>query len=418
MESKVRRDLSCFVLIGVLFVSVTAHAVLFYSTGDPSYNTTEPTGTLTNSGWQFQGRFLQYLGTPVSAHHFITAQHFGGSVGNVFIFDGTAYTTIAKIPDPDSDLVLYEVDGTFPRYAPLYSSSNEAGKDFVVFGRGTQRGAEVYANGSLKGWEWGPIDSVMRWGENHVDATTTVNGWPVLQADFDSSGGTGANECMMSDKDSGGGIFIQDGGVWKLAGINWAVYPSTFSFSSLGTNSFKAALFDYSFKIQDVEKIYYNDGSPPWPYLSGNGNDPVHFYPTRISSRYSWISSSIPEFDQDVDGLPDWWETLYVGNPTSMVATNDLDGDHFSNYEEWIADTIPNDGNSFFRTGVYTNVTSLEFTSSTNRKYRILYRLDLADTNETWQTEVDWFTPAGSQTVQPVSAATSNRFYRIGVKLR
>ena len=105
---------SYIILAGIFFVSLPTHAVLFYSDGDPVYNTTEPTGSLTNSGWQFQGRFLQYLGTPVSAHHFITAQHFGGSVGNTFIFDGTTYTTIAKISDPGSDLALYEVDGTFP----------------------------------------------------------------------------------------------------------------------------------------------------------------------------------------------------------------------------------------------------------------------------------------------------------------
>jgi hypothetical protein len=408
--------------MGVLCSSIRTDAVLFYSSGDTAYNTTEPTGSLTNSGWQFQGTFLQYLGTPVSAHHFITAKHLNVPVGNTFTFDGTTYTTIAKIPDPGSDLVLYEVDGTFPRYAPLYESTDEVGKDFVVFGRGTQRGAVVTANGDTKGWKWGPYDGVMRWGENRVDATTTVIGSPVLQADFDSSGGTGANECMLSDKDSGGAIFIQDGGIWKLAGINWAIIPGKVSFSSSGSSPFNAALFDYSFKVSDSEKIYYNDGQPlPWPYLSGNGNDPVRFYPTRISSRYTWITNNIPDFDQDVDGLPDWWETLYVGDPTSMEPDDDLlDNDGFTNYEEWIADTVPNDSNSYLRVSAYTNATEVAFDSSTNRKYQIEFRADLADTNETWQTEpgLEWFPATNSPTIKTVSTTTSNRVYRVDAKLR
>src|SRR6266852_1865597 len=65
-----------------------AVAVLFYSTADPAHNTTAPTGVLTNSGWQYQGLWGAYLGTPIAPKYFITAAHVGGSVGDRFRFRG------------------------------------------------------------------------------------------------------------------------------------------------------------------------------------------------------------------------------------------------------------------------------------------------------------------------------------------
>ena len=136
------------------------------------------------------------------------------------------------------------------------------------------------------------------------------------------------------------------------------------------------------------------------------------------SSYRDWIIDNIPDYDIDMDGLPDWWETLYVGNPTSMNPEDHLDSDGFTNYEEWLADTIPNDGNSYLRVEAYTNATEVAFDSSTDRKYQIEFRVDLADTNEQWQIEVPWFEPVSTQTVQSVSNPTGNRVYRIRAKLR
>jgi len=97
-----------------------------------------------------------------------------------------------------------------------------------------------------------------------------------------------------------------------------------------------------------------------------------------------------------------------------------LDGDGFTNYEEWLADTIPDDGNSYLRVAPYTNETEVAFNSSADRKYQIEFRTDLADTNETWQTEpgLEWFPATTSPTVKTVSTGTSNRVYRVRAKLR
>ena len=123
--------------------AMPSQAVVFYSTGDPAFHTTAPTNELEGSGWQFQGRFNSYLGTPVSPHHFITAKHIGGAVGNTFYYDGQTYTVTNSIADAGSDLRLWQVDGRFDRYAPVYAGNGEFDKLLVVFGRGYERGAAV-----------------------------------------------------------------------------------------------------------------------------------------------------------------------------------------------------------------------------------------------------------------------------------
>src|ERR1700731_563949 len=56
-------------------------AVILYGTGDPSANTSAPTGALAGSGWQYEGQFAGVLGTVIASNYFITAKHVGGSVG-------------------------------------------------------------------------------------------------------------------------------------------------------------------------------------------------------------------------------------------------------------------------------------------------------------------------------------------------
>ncbi|MBN2161673.1 MAG: hypothetical protein JXR25_10875 [Pontiellaceae bacterium] len=409
-----------FVLIfgvSVLFIPLVSPAVVFYSTGDPSYNSTAPTGDLEGSGWQFQGTFNSYLGTPIAPHHFITASHFGGTVGDTFTYNGIAYTTIAKLKDPDSDLILWEVSGTFPSYAPLYTSSDEAGKDLMVFGRGWDRGDEVLVNGELRGWKWGSNTKVQRWGQNVVSGVVNYPSYgDLLVAEFNN--GAGTNECMLSGGDSGGGVFIQSDGIWKLAGINLSVSPSSFSYDSSGTAAFNATLFDYCRSGRTIYDFYYYTGST-WTTAYANGQDiPCKFLSTRISSCYGWITNNIPDFDQDVDGMPDWYEIMYGGDATSMIATNDSDGDGFSNYIEWLADTIPTDTNSHFSMGISSNATQLSFTGSSNRIYQVQYRLDLVNTNESWQTEHEWFVGTSPQSIKEIQGPVSNRFYRVGVKVR
>jgi len=53
--------------------------------------------------------------------------------------------------------------------------------------------------------------------------------------------------------------------------------------------------------------------------------------------------------DSDGNGLPDWWEQVYFGQPTGTDPAADPDGDGLSNVQEFVADTNPTNSLSSLR---------------------------------------------------------------------
>lgn len=267
---------SLIVLVLLAFASL-ARGVILYRTGDPAANTTEPTGSLAGSGWQYEGNFGDFLGTAIAPHYFVTAKHLGTGPTQ-FSYHGANYAIVRSFADSGSDLCIFEVEGTLPIYAPLYIRSDEVGQHLVVIGRGTQRGAERVVNGQLRGWEYGPADSVQRWGENEV--ARILRG--ALYVLFDRAGLP--QEGHLSAGDSGGGVFLKDGEAWKLAGINSDV--DTFASGVDRGGPYTAAMFD-------ERGSYRSDGT----LVTGPAPVPSGFYAARISSRLHWIYSIIGKVD-------------------------------------------------------------------------------------------------------------------------
>ena len=262
-----------FFLFAFSIFAVLADAIILRRTDDPTANTTEPTGALADSGWQYEGDFGAYLGTAIAPHYFITAKHLG-QVANKFVYHGVNYTLGRGFPDSRSDLQIFEVAETFPSYAPLYERSDEAGQRLVVIGRGSQRGSARIINGYLRGWNYGPSDSVRRWGENEVAKIVDDR----LYVLFHKRGLP--QEAHLSGGDSGGSVFLNDHGTWKLAGINSDV--DQFASGPDGGGHFYAAMFDQ-------RGSYRSDGS----LVTGDVAVPSAFYAARISSRLKWIQSII-----------------------------------------------------------------------------------------------------------------------------
>ncbi len=278
-QSAARRTGVFFTALCALFLVTSAQSIILYRTGDPAANTAAPGGTLANSGWQYEGTFGAFLGTPIAPHFFITAQHIGFN-SDKLVFRGANYTITGSFDDPGTDLRIFQVAQTFPVFAPLYTGNAEVGKHLVAIGRGTQRGAAVNVGGSLRGWAWGGSDTVQRWGENTVSAITQrAPAGDMLYALFDRPGLP--NECHLSNGDSAGAVFLDDGGVWKLGGINYDV-DGSFSTAANGSNGFYGALFD--------ERGLYD---PAHRLVSGNSPVPSGFYASRISSRVPWIDSVV-----------------------------------------------------------------------------------------------------------------------------
>jgi hypothetical protein len=126
----------------------------------------------------------------------------------------------------------------------------------------------------LRGWEYGPSDSIQRWGENKVARIVADR----LYALFKQAGFL--QEATLSGGDSGGAVFLNDGGVWKLAGINSDV--DHFASGPDGGGPYEAAYFD-------ERGSYRSDGT----LVSGDTPVPSGFYLARISARVAWINSII-----------------------------------------------------------------------------------------------------------------------------
>jgi hypothetical protein len=322
-------------LLGLL--TAQAWGIIFYATGDSAHNTTAPgvvDGLSADTAWQMQGGFGSFLGTPIGPSHFITARHIGMSVGDTITFDdgpnaGT-YTTTACWDNDPGDLRIWEISGTFPQYVELYAGSDEEDKNLLVIGRGTQRGTEyVGPDATTRGWAWGTGDEVKRWGRNNVTQVVNSNGYDYIAATFSSSGLT--DEAMLSTGDSGGAVFLQEAGQWKLAGINYAVSGSYYSNTGESGSGVNAALYD-------TRNLYSSSNNVDFDSLGASASSGF-FYSSRLSAVRDWIQSFIgPSLTQAA------WRQHYFGsteNSGDGADTADPDGDGMTNLLEYAFGSSP-----------------------------------------------------------------------------
>lgn len=263
----------------LLVPAPAARAIILFGSGDPARNTQAPAGTLENSGWQWQGRWLFAMGTVIGPRHFVTARHLGGNVGDPFEFRGLTYRTVALTNLSGTDLNVFTVAGRFADFAPLNTSTREGGRPLMLFGRGGRRGDAVAG----RGWWVGDYDGVQRWGTNTVKGLVPANLSPIGELlVFDFTNTAGADEGIYSGGDSGSGAFMLDrDGLWKLAGVGYAVDgPYT---ADTNTPARYAAFYDTRglWVGQPGNQEWLPDGATPTGTLA---------YMTRVSSHAAWLS--------------------------------------------------------------------------------------------------------------------------------
>ncbi|MFC5456612.1 hypothetical protein [Prosthecobacter fluviatilis] len=274
---------------------VPCKAIVFEATADPNHNITAPTGIFANSGWQYEGTYGAYLGTMIAPQYFITAQHFGtqgttftqngvfsGGADVTYNIDTAANSGLGYWDIAGTDLRIFKIQETFSAYAPLYTGASELGMTMVINGRGGPRGADVLVSGVLHGWQDTNPDGIARWGTNTVSSIYSSAVGDLLAASFSASGT--AEEATLSNGDSGGGVFVNDGGIWKLAGINYSIDGMFDTNNVSGDGSdFNAALFDRG-------GLYQGSDSFGWTYIPDLPLDnPSSMYASRISSSASSI---------------------------------------------------------------------------------------------------------------------------------
>ncbi len=134
------------------------------------------------------------------------------------------------------------------------------------------------------------------------------------------------------------------------------------------------------------------------------------------------LQGSISPVTAYQDGIPvAWWERYGLG-PTNTAA-NDNDGDGFSNWEEYVSDTEPTNGGSYFPNRVtngtgYAVMTLIAGPPTTNtRMYDAWWNTNLVD--GPWNAFNFNVTGAanGAAVFMTVTNSEINRFYRTGVKV-
>jgi hypothetical protein len=306
------------VLAALILVSLTlpsAHAVIIYGApvDDTVYNTTSPAGF--ESAWNTVGLLSYPTSYPaanwtaavaIGSNYILTANHVRGEIGDVFTLNGVAHTlqelttfgngTTSAV----TDLAVWRVSGSFDTWSPLYTNTDEVGKQMTFVGTGAYKGAPISVGGSQIGWGYDYTvyhPNIRRWGTNTIDAKAGFRFFGGLDADIlitDFDNNAGDSEFQLGSGDSGGVGFINDNGVWKVAGVGWAVSGY---YSRVGNNSdlFLGGMYDTrGLYIQDVD----SGGNQIFTYISPdlaiNPNPiPTESYLSTISQSAGLITAAI-----------------------------------------------------------------------------------------------------------------------------
>lgn len=169
----------------------------------------------------------------INPNYVLTARHISGDIGTTVTVGQTNYVVAQIAYIGTADLRVTRI--TTPAGAPanltdtvaLNDNGNETSKNSLAMGGfGKGRGATLYNDSNdAYGYLWTGGNTVLRWGSNKIDgnyAASDTRPSAVIYGYFDAPS-VRLYEAIPATYDSGGGWFIKDAGIWKVAGILRAV---------------------------------------------------------------------------------------------------------------------------------------------------------------------------------------------------
>ena len=175
--------------------------------------------------WDFVYSYKGSSAVAVDSYWVLTAAHVAddGGSGSLMV-NGVTYNQLERVYHADADLALVRFDQALPGYHELFTGSvlsTGANPELLQVGWGNT------GTVSLTSFSNGPGGSgTKRWGSNRADIRSTLlvdvgGSTGVVSNDIFLAGftsGDTAYEAVAGTHDSGGGLFIEEGGEWKLAG--------------------------------------------------------------------------------------------------------------------------------------------------------------------------------------------------------
>jgi hypothetical protein len=302
----------------LLLLAAPARALIIDS-GDGQGNTTAPAD---DPGFDHVGRVNSpsgvYLGNGwvlTAAHVIIGETEFGG-VGYLPV-PGSA----VQLVNPNqslADLQVFQIDPSpsLP-LLPIRSTTPNQNANVTMIAVGLSRGDPTSWMG-YDGYYWGATDG-KRWGTNRVSGTAYI-GTHSFFTSFTEGGTT--HEAHGASGDSGGGVFVKNGGVWELAGLLLAVGPGTLpggqpgNAALYGNYTYAADLAQYRSQIIAITRPECADE------IDNDGDFDVD-YPDDGDCLSELGLTELP--DQDADGVGDVEDNcLVLANPDQR--DTNLDG--------------------------------------------------------------------------------------------
>ncbi len=179
----------------------------------------------------------------IGERHVVTTAHQGGGIGTDVVLGGTTYDAADIFTHSKADLrvVLIEAAGGGPAaltdWVGVYTGTDEVTQTGVFGGFGKRRGSTLTdGDGAPYAYAWtGAANDTLTWGRQRIDGTGVITGsytMAVLGADFDADlapedPGNGRHyvegEIGIADFDSGGGLLLEMGDGWEVAGLGRGV---------------------------------------------------------------------------------------------------------------------------------------------------------------------------------------------------
>jgi len=172
-----------------------------------------------------------------------------------------------------------------------------------------------------------------------------------------------------------------------------------------------------------IDEVRYNDRAP-WSSAAdgsgmslqrapsaGYGNEPANWLAAAPTP-----GQTVGTGDSDGDGLPDDWEQANGTFVFIPDANDDPDGDGFTNWEEYLAGTHPNDAASAFRLSQIAAQNGniiLQFLASSNRTYTLLFKSSLAAVQWSKLTDISAHPTNRVVNLTNTVPGDTQRFYRL-----
>ncbi|MBW2289532.1 MAG: DUF4215 domain-containing protein [Deltaproteobacteria bacterium] len=248
-------------LLAVLLLSLDASAVIIDSS-DGTGNTIAP---VDDPGFESVGKRGSLTGIYLGYGWVLTAAHVGdGDIvlgGVTYPAVGGSEIVLIHSGSLYADIALFRVDPA-PALLPLSirASAPSPDDEVVMIGQGRNRGDPFsYFNPPSQddGYLWG-TGRAIRWGSNVVYQSGNdleLSGKTTRAFTTDFTRNDPGDECQSANGDSGGAVFIDDGGGWELGGVMFAIAPfdeQPASTAVYGNLTYSADLSYYRTAILDI----------------------------------------------------------------------------------------------------------------------------------------------------------------------